>query len=116
MLVGYRGPRDTRDRHLARRAADGQMVKRYAAEPNADRRADELETEGDQAGAAIDTAVEETGTLKWFNAEMGYGFIDSRGGEDVFVHVPALERLELMGLGEGQSVPQHFGDTWPFVS
>jgi CspA family cold shock protein len=43
--------------------------------------------------------------VKWFNAERGFGFIarDS-GGKDVFVHVSALERSGLVGLGEGQSV------------
>jgi CspA family cold shock protein len=53
----------------------------------------------------MDTAVEETGTVKWFNAERGYGFIALANGEkDVFVHASALERSGLMGLGEGQSV------------
>jgi CspA family cold shock protein len=50
-------------------------------------------------------AVEETGTVKWFNAERGYGFIarDS-GGKDVFVHVSALERSGIPALDEGQPV------------
>ena len=56
-------------------------------------------------GASADTAVEETGTVKWFNAERGYGFIARDGGdEDVFVHVSALERSGLAGLAEGQPV------------
>jgi CspA family cold shock protein len=52
-----------------------------------------------------DTGVEETGTVKWFNPEKGYGFIarDS-GGKDVFVHVSALERSGIEGLSEGQTV------------
>jgi CspA family cold shock protein len=50
-------------------------------------------------------SVEETGTVKWFNAERGYGFIALVNGEkDVFVHVSALERSGLVGLAEGQSV------------
>jgi CspA family cold shock protein len=50
-------------------------------------------------------SVEETGTVKWFNAERGYGFIAlSGGGKDVFVHVSALERSSIEGLSEGQSV------------
>jgi CspA family cold shock protein len=50
-----------------------------------------------------DTAVEETGTVKWFNAERGYGFITRNGGgEDVFVHVSALERSGLTSISEGQ--------------
>ena len=46
-----------------------------------------------------------TGTVKWFNAQKGYGFIQpDDGGKDVFVHVSALERSGLAGLGEGQRV------------
>jgi len=56
-------------------------------------------------GRSTDTAVEETGTVKWFNAERGYGFIaPNSGGKDVFVHVSALERSGIEGLSEGQSV------------
>ena len=56
-------------------------------------------------GSSSGIAVEETGTVKWFDAERGYGFIarDS-GGQDVFVHVSALERSGLTSLGEGQPV------------
>jgi CspA family cold shock protein len=50
-------------------------------------------------------SVEGTGTVKWFNAERGYGFIaPNGGGNDVFVHVSALERSGIEGLSEGQSV------------
>jgi len=55
-------------------------------------------------GSPAGTAVEETGTVKWFNAERGYGFIALDGGKDVFVHVSALERSGLTGLAEGQPV------------
>jgi CspA family cold shock protein len=56
-------------------------------------------------GPSTDTAVEETGTVKWFNAERGYGFVAlTNGGKDVFVHVSALERSGIEGLSEGQSV------------
>jgi len=49
--------------------------------------------------------VEETGTVKWFNAEKGFGFIArDDGGKDVFVHVSAPERSGLMSLAEGQPV------------
>lgn len=45
------------------------------------------------------------GTVKWFNAEKGYGFIQpSAGGKDVFVHISAVERAGLSGLAEGQQV------------
>ena len=49
-------------------------------------------------------AVEETGTVKWFNVERGYGFIALDGGKDVFVHISAIERSGLTSLGEGQYV------------
>jgi CspA family cold shock protein len=56
-------------------------------------------------GPTTDTAVEETGTVKWFNTERGYGFIAlANGGKDVFVHVSALEKSRLTSLSEGQSV------------
>ena len=46
-----------------------------------------------------------TGTVKFFNAQKGYGFIVSdEGGPDVFVHVTALERAGLSTLNEGQHV------------
>ena len=46
-----------------------------------------------------------TGTVKWFNADKGYGFIaPDNGGEDVFVHVTALQRAGLDGLNKNQKV------------
>lgn len=46
-----------------------------------------------------------TGTVKWFNAQKGYGFIQpSNGGKDVFVHISAVERAGLSTLNEGQSI------------
>ncbi len=46
-----------------------------------------------------------TGTVKWFNTQKGYGFIQpDEGGNDVFVHVSAVERAGLMSLNEGQKV------------
>ena len=46
-----------------------------------------------------------TGTVKWFNAQKGFGFIAPEGGgQDVFVHISAVERAGLGGLNEGQKV------------
>ena len=46
-----------------------------------------------------------TGTVKWFNATKGFGFIAPEGGsKDVFVHVSAVERSDLRALNEGQRV------------
>jgi len=47
----------------------------------------------------------ETGIVKWFNAQKGFGFIQpDPGGIDVFVHVSAVERAGLPGLAEGQTI------------
>ena len=46
-----------------------------------------------------------TGTVKWFNATKGFGFIEpTNGGQDVFVHISAVERAGMSGLNEGQQV------------
>ncbi|MGA9599925.1 MAG: cold-shock protein [Methylocystis sp.] len=46
-----------------------------------------------------------TGKVKWFNGQKGFGFIEPEdGGNDVFVHISAVERAGLTGLAEGQKV------------
>jgi CspA family cold shock protein len=46
-----------------------------------------------------------TGTVKWFNATKGFGFIEPEGGKkDVFVHISALERSGIRALNDGQKV------------
>ncbi|WP_442753559.1 cold-shock protein [Methylocystis sp. JAN1] len=47
----------------------------------------------------------QTGVVKWFNAQKGFGFIQpDAGGGDVFVHISAVERAGLSNLAEGQKV------------
>jgi cold shock protein len=56
-------------------------------------------------GPSSDVSGEETGTVKWFNVEKGFGFIArDGGGKDVFVHISALERSGLTNLSEGERV------------
>lgn len=45
------------------------------------------------------------GTVKWFNSQKGFGFIEpENGGKDVFVHISAVERAGMNALNEGQKV------------
>src|SRR5918995_3912017 len=51
------------------------------------------------------TRLMATGTVKWFNAQKGFGFIQpDNGGKDVFVHISAVERAGLRDLQEGQKI------------
>jgi cold shock protein len=46
-----------------------------------------------------------TGTVKWFNSQKGFGFIQpDQGSQDVFVHISAVERAGMSTLNEGQKV------------
>ncbi|MBM3507295.1 MAG: cold-shock protein [Alphaproteobacteria bacterium] len=50
------------------------------------------------------------GTVKWFNSQKGFGFIQpDDGGKDVFVHITAVERAGMSGLNEGQKVNYEVG-------
>ena len=48
--------------------------------------------------------MKEQGTVKWFNADKGFGFIQRQSGEDVFVHFSAIQSEGYKSLSEGQAV------------
>jgi len=57
----------------------------------------------DRSGEEIDQMAR--GTVKWFNPQKGYGFIQPQsGGKDVFVHISAVQKAGLTTLNEGQQV------------
>jgi CspA family cold shock protein len=53
--------------------------------------------------------VKEQGTVKWFNASKGYGFIQRQTGEDVFVHFSAIQGDGYRSLNDGQAVEFEVG-------
>ena len=58
-----------------------------------------------RVGPSTEATVEEAGTVKWFNAQKGFGFIvRDDGGKDAFVHASVLERSGVATLNEGQRV------------
>ena len=57
-----------------------------------------------------------SGSVKWFNATKGFGFIQpSDGGKDVFVHISAVERSGLNGLNEGQKISYQDAGSWTLM-
>ena len=62
-------------------------------------------TSGSSAGSSIEiSGDQERGTVKWFNAAKGFGFITRENGEDVFVHFRSIQGKGHRSLGEGQAV------------
>lgn len=53
--------------------------------------------------------MKEQGTVKWFNASKGYGFIQRQTGEDVFVHFSAIQGDGYRSLNDGQAVEFEVG-------
>jgi len=59
----------------------------------------------------METTMAESGTVKWFNPTKGFGFIvPENGGNDVFVHISAVEQAGLKALDEGQKVQYELED------
>ena len=55
--------------------------------------------------APLTASSQEQGTVKWYNATKGFGFVaPAEGGKDVFVHASALQRAGVMQLAEGQTI------------
>ena len=53
----------------------------------------------------MENTMSTTGTVKWFNAQKGFGFIQPEdGSKDVFVHISAVERAGMSNLNEGQKL------------
>jgi CspA family cold shock protein len=57
-----------------------------------------------QIFTSSEVSVRERGTVKWFNASKGFGFIQRESGEDVFVHFSAINMQGYKTLNEGQAV------------
>jgi len=88
---GQKGPQVTEVLSVDSSTAAPAMARRSTYQP-ADRPSSE-------------TAVEEMGTVKWFNPQKGFGFIVREGGgKDAFVHASVLERSGIVSLNEGQRV------------
>ena len=51
-----------------------------------------------------------TGTVKWFNDEKGFGFIQQESGNDIFVHFKAIQGTGFKSLSEGQAVTYEVGE------
>jgi cold shock protein len=76
----------------------------YGARGNPKAQETESWVKGSKAIQFRGSEVKEQGTVKWFNASKGYGFIQRQTGEDVFVHFSAIQMDGYKSLNEGQAV------------
>jgi CspA family cold shock protein len=76
----------------------------YGARGNPKAQQIESWVKGSKAIQFRGSEVKEQGTVKWFNASKGYGFIQRQTGEDVFVHFSAIQMDGYKSLNEGQAV------------
>jgi CspA family cold shock protein len=84
----------------------GWRLSRHLGDRARSLRRDDQETDQErQSNSNIEVVeVKEQGTVKWFNASKGYGFIQRQTGEDVFVHFSAIMMDGYKSLNEGQAV------------
>lgn len=92
---GPKGPQVTRILELDQSTATAELPRRERSMPQRAKR----------AAPDLSTAVEIRGTVKWFKADKGFGFVAvDDGDKDVFVHISILERVGMNDLAEGQQV------------
>jgi cold shock protein len=98
-------PVDTRPIRLGSTLLDCKCLKPFPTSPNIDRPPVAQQCESGKTLVLRKVTTMPSGTVKWFNAQKGYGFIQpATGGPDVFVHISAVERAGMNSLNEGQKV------------
>ena len=81
---------------MSRRLGDGGLHRRVDQETDQEKQSN--------SNSRSEAVSKEQGTVKWFNASKGYGFIQRQTGEDVFVHFSAIMMDGYKSLNEGQAV------------
>ncbi len=83
-------------------AVGGDRIAIASSKPHRHHQETDQEKQGNSNIEVVE--VKEQGTVKWFNASKGYGFIQRQTGEDVFVHFSAIQMDGYKSLNEGQAV------------